>query len=109
MAMTRAILVALALSLFIEASANAGQLLDGNKLYDSCEGYTTQAVPGEQAVHFSYCSGYIVGVADSLFGQGAICTPAGVNAVQLVGIVINYLSAHPERRHYSQLLGRRCT
>ena len=90
MKMTRAILVAVALSCFGVGGAHAFD--NGNELHESCQRPESPASRG-------LCSGYIVGVADTLKNLGAFCWPRGSTRGQVTDVVTLYLRDHPEKRH----------
>lgn len=89
--------------LFMSRPADANQVgayVDGNRLYDACTSGNSDG-----------CMSYVSGVVDTLLftgvirnapGQGAsICLPPSVIQQQLVDVVTNYLTAHPETRQYA--------
>lgn len=49
------------------------------------------------------CAAYVEGVTDGFTYDRTICVPSDVNITvrQVVDVVVNYLRAHPEQRHYS--------
>src|SRR5690348_3802091 len=61
--------------------------------------------------HFNqaYCKGYAVGVADALMAANAMkangyevpsaCIPNNVKSEQVRDVLVQYLNAHPEKRH----------
>ena len=53
------------------------------------------------SINSPMCTCYIVGVSDIMSTNGDICLPSNATVQQIVDIVAKYLSAHPERRHYS--------
>ena len=72
--------------------------ITGNRLLEVCTPVQTPS-----------CYAYVEGVVDALqstFGalriqqHALFCLPQGVTSRQLVDIATNYLSDHPERRHY---------
>ena len=99
MEMTRAILVAVALSCFL-ADEGGAQFIDGNKLFQDCEGGDDprQRQPGDPGGHAQWgmCLGFILGVADAR----DFCMPTGVKAGQVKNVVKFYL-----RDHHEKLLG----
>lgn len=51
---------------------------------------------------YSYCLGFISGAADTLvFHTNDVCVPEKVTRGQTMDIVVRYLQAHPEIRHYA--------
>ena len=89
MEMTRATLIAVALSCFVVGGA------DGNELFEDCQ--------KGRGGNFSdgACAGYIVGAHDAYEGVGGFCVPAEANAGQIIDVVKIYLRDHPEKRHLS--------
>lgn len=90
-------------ALFAAQPAQAGWK-SGNDLLKYCEEAEKRTGSG---IDFGVCHGYIQGVIDgsaiSVLSGGtdkAIKVPAGVNSKQLVDIVVTYLRANPEVRHY---------
>lgn len=73
----------------------------GNDLLTDCDG------PAADEGDKSLCLGYILGVVDGAEGLGIaldlgkLNVPPAVTAGQLRDIVVRYLTAHPELRHYS--------
>jgi hypothetical protein len=47
------------------------------------------------------CLGFLTGVADTLTALKVVCMTPSVTVEQLKDIVMNFLSAHPESRHFS--------
>lgn len=112
--MKYAVMVAALFSLLPHPST--AQNLDGNSLLEACEA-------SEQDVRLAFCTGYILGLVEgikwgsvvSVMDSGAeletadlnglsdvllgYCNPAEVELRQHRDIVVNYLLAHPERRH----------
>ena len=69
----------------------------GNDIYASCSDTSSRFEDG-------YCFGYIVGATDVLIGSRSgqlVCLPEGVNAQQLVDVVMKYLRDTPELRERS--------
>ena len=62
---------------------------DGNALFDACQ-------DGNDNVKWGYCTGYIGGVADSLYAGSSLCLPDNVKFGQLRDVVAEWLRAHPE-------------
>lgn len=88
-------------------TANCGALhakttnyfMSGNKLLEGCD------VP-KQSYPLGICTGYSVAVMDAMLAGQAVngytaCAPVGVTASQVRDVVIGYLKAHPEVRHYA--------
>jgi hypothetical protein len=78
--------------------AIAGEV-SGNDLLDWCK----KPVPMG-----AMCVGYIVGASDAnldffnaLGAEHLFCIPNGVTREQTRDVVVKYLNAHPERRHFS--------
>jgi Rap1a immunity proteins len=81
----------------------------GNDLYSEC------TAPADWQRRFLFCYGYIEGIADAEDAEdlrvigfmdpkakaNAFYLPAGVQAGQLPDVAVQYLQAHPERRHNS--------
>lgn len=80
--------------------AYAGSL-DGNKLFEECS--ATASSYGD-AVKLVACNNYVVGVVDGYRltdeGDKYLRIPDGVTGKQLQDIVLKYLMAHPEKRHW---------
>jgi hypothetical protein len=76
------------------ATANGGAFYDGNQLFSFCS-----PTPGD------FCRAYITGAVDALLRprpEGIdFCLTDKVIVNQLVDVVMNYLRAHPEKRHYA--------
>ena len=66
----------------------------GNDLYRYCSAGIGVAIE-------NLCNAYIVGAVDVMMATGYVCLPKDFIAKQVVDIVINYLRAHPEKRHYT--------
>lgn len=62
----------------------------GDQLYDHCS-------TGPDA----YCMGYVAGETDTLTTYRFACLPPNATVREAVDIVMNFLRAHPETRHYS--------
>jgi hypothetical protein len=67
----------------------------GNQLYEYCQREASLV-----------CLGYVMGVADTIADASSagdmttrICPDRGVNPGQMMDVVVNFLRAHPERRH----------
>ena len=77
---------------------HAGTLEDGQDLKQYC---AEDAAHVEQAV----CFAYILGIADLLAGFDVfgfrVCFPEEVDLKLMVATTEKYLSAHPERLHYT--------
>jgi len=104
--MRRTLLIAVVLACFVAGKSDAAPppgervvIEKGNELFDQCKGFTSKKVPAADAWRFTYCQGYISGVADTLSGLKAICPPRKVNSHQYVGVVVDYLTAHPKLRN----------
>jgi hypothetical protein len=89
-------------SLVAVGTGVAGEFLNGNSLFDQCQGEDA-AGQRERDYKTGLCTGYVIGVADALH-ETSFCVPGGptgVSAAQLRDVVKLYLHDHPERRHYS--------
>jgi hypothetical protein len=93
------IVLAFAFCLFGSAAASAG-FQDGNTLYTNCK-------DEKNSNSVLLCYGYIMGVADMTAFEDAVqkkcvwfALPNGVNPTQLRDVVLKYLVANPEIRHY---------
>jgi Rap1a immunity proteins len=100
--MTRAILIAVALSsLVVGGEATAG-FTDGNGLFRDCQGgddpRETQAGDPGGYSEWGMCLGYILGVADA-FDDNLFCLPNGVERGQIKDVVKLWFRDHPEKRH----------
>jgi hypothetical protein len=90
-------IVALSMVLAVPAAAEEiSHAMDGNRLFKLCT--------GPSQVERAACYGYMEGVLDSLnahlmIDEGANCVRAGIQTEQVHDVVVNYLRAHPERRH----------
>lgn len=85
------------------AVVQAGEFIDGNKLYEMCS--EDESSPNHYQFT-AWCTGYILGTYDTIRGSGlssnlAICVPTGVSSGQLTDIVVKALREHPEVRHNS--------
>ena len=80
---------------FSSQHTQAGVFLSGNTLY----GYINGSNPYDQ----NDALGFISGIADAetTLDKQRFCMPDQVSRGQAKDIVTNYLSAHPELRHYS--------
>lgn len=78
------------------AQSDVAALATGNNLYEACTGTQGTAQLG--------CTGYIMGVADTLYalpsytGKAVVCLPDGYDLQQVKDVVVKYLGAHPEDR-----------
>lgn len=94
--MLRTVAVLIAVGLSSQHAQAVRGFLSGNKLYDYITG--SDVTLQQDAV------GYVGGVADaeeSTPNKPRFCMPEQVSRGQARDIVRNYLSAHPELRHYS--------
>lgn len=84
--------------LLLLASANAatGQFYDGNRIHRAC------TTPPEKSYQESaFCFGYVTAAFDALTAQGYDCPGTGkITAQQIREIATNYLTKHPEIRHF---------
>lgn len=78
-----------ALSLFLNAPAQADWLIKGHQLKAQCELDATHA-------EWTFCDGYVVGVAESLKLGGAICQPDTEAPTTLSKVVLTYLRGHED-------------
>lgn len=82
------------------AEPDRGAFISGNKLLTLCR----QGKSGHEASKWS-CSSYVQGVADAAItfdrGRNAVnmCIPLGVASEQIQDVTVQWLEAHPERRH----------
>ena len=93
-AVTRAILLAAALSVLIATGAAAADgmvdWLNGNQLLEACQ----------QEVRL--CTGYVSGVTAAAQLASSVCIPSStVTTTQLTDLVQLWLRDHPETRHHS--------
>ena len=63
----------------------------GDQLYEDCNA----ELGSPQNV---FCTGYVMGVSDSLVSERLICTPEGVGAAQEIGVIVNFLRDRREER-----------
>jgi hypothetical protein len=70
--------------------------------------WLASACVSRQAGDRSFCYGYVLGIADQLATNGAVCRPATVSGEQLVNTVRSHLAASPNdlQRHASFLIRR---
>jgi Rap1a immunity proteins len=66
----------------------------GNSLLAQCQS-------ANNSYDRAYCDGYSAGVIDTLSTLKMICPPVGATDQQVSDIIVNYLVAHPEWRHYT--------
>jgi hypothetical protein len=71
-------------------AAWVGAFMNGNALYDACMNRDPN----------SFCAGYIEGVADMASQVGLACLPIYSTKLQVTDMVKQYLTKHPEQRHY---------
>jgi len=77
---------------------------DGNKLYTACQEEDDNSVSYVQ--QSAECHGYITGVIDAIngpdrgVGDFTFCVPPEALGLQVMDIVTNWLSNHPQDRHY---------
>src|SRR5262249_11188381 len=93
----RVLLFAVGLSACVCSWGNAAYAFfrSGNDLLQTCQNQSTYLI----------CLGYVEGVVDDwdeyrTANRKATCIPVGVAAKQVADIVVNYLNAHPEVRHW---------
>lgn len=80
-----------ALMLAVCCTCNAG-FMDGKDLSDL---YDMQGPPENRSLAYTKLYGYVIGVHD--LGDGILwCAPDGTRVAQLLKIVQNHISAHPE-------------
>jgi hypothetical protein len=82
----------LLIGLLLLSSPVMAEYKDGNSLYADMN--------SEGLVNPSVALGYVEGVVD-VYQKTSVCIPLNVQAGQVLGVVKNYLGAHPESRHYS--------
>ena len=102
--MKKIIAAALGLSLSMHCDLAQAGFESGNQLFDSCTAKEGSTLYFQRQAR---CNAYIIGVYETtiFFAQyndvgKMICVPDGVTAGQLVDVVTNYMSQHPENRHY---------
>jgi hypothetical protein len=83
------------------ASAYGGYFDSGNELFSHC---TAREADELHYLKTAECRGYITGVVDHVLLWREVvdepdCLPEGVNKGQLVAVVVQYLTNHPEERH----------
>jgi Rap1a immunity proteins len=66
----------------------------GNQLYKDC-------ITQERSIQSDFCIGYLEGAVDAFSSDGTLCLPPNVAAGQVQDMVMSYLRAHPENRHYT--------
>src|SRR4051794_15042786 len=64
----------------------------GNKLLSDCS-----EPPGQFG--YAYCMGYVYGVGETS-ASGVFCPVKGITRGQAIDVVVHYLQAHPEIKHY---------
>jgi Rap1a immunity proteins len=67
----------------------------GNDLYEKC------IMQAGDMFGQGYCAGYMVGAADAFTYDGTMCLPPGVTEGQVEDVVLTYVRAHPDTRHYA--------
>ncbi|WP_157619732.1 Rap1a/Tai family immunity protein [Skermanella stibiiresistens] len=90
-----AVVVMVALGLMSSVPGNAqGYYQNGNSLLAMCQG---------EWIDKTYCLGYVTAAAELAAHDGynglKACIPSGVLSGQLMDTSVQYLIAHPERRH----------
>lgn len=93
------IVMAITLSWFITGAADAGGFVDGNKLYEWCQGFTPQTSVPRDGYRFSSCEAYVLGSADVPYTRG-FCLDDRVTSTQIVDVVVAFLRDHPGGRHH---------
>ena len=78
--------------------AEAG-FMDGNKLLTRCRNET-------DVYDQAYCLAYIVAITDTLWGENAVqgyraCPLGSLVQGRALDIVVSWLEAHPQHRHFS--------
>lgn len=78
-----------ALFLFLNTPAQAEWLIKGHQLKAQCELDATHS-------EWTFCDGYVVGVAESLKLGGGVCQPDDIAPTDLSKIVLAYLRGHED-------------
>ena len=95
------IVLAAVMAVSVASAAQAAQGVDfedGNDLYAKCNSpYAT--------MNWFMCLGYVECISDALGSGSSIngytaCMPAGASAGQAMDVVKQFLTAHPELRHF---------
>ena len=102
--MPRFHLVALAATMagmLLGPQAVLADFLDGNELLDRC---SVSELDNLRYQKTAMCQGYVSGALDMLDfigdgGEEKVCPSGRVTVGQAVDVMINYLQAHPDRRH----------
>jgi hypothetical protein len=96
-------LTAAVLALVLGVSQASAGFLDGNKLYELCDGNfgSTWFVMGVLDADASAVLGFDRETGKAFDLQKSICLPPDVIAGQAKDVVCKYLEDHPENRHYS--------
>src|SRR5215831_3772857 len=93
----RALVVAVGLLWPVSASSQqpitTTGFASGVRLYDTCV--------AQEILKRQYCLAYVAGMTDAFTWDGFVCTPLDVTEDQVHVVVVNYLRAYPENRHYS--------
>lgn len=93
------IIIAASSALWSASAFSQTGFMDGNELLTDC---TARIETVEGIRKRAQCQGFIMGVTDGLSHEAAkVCVPSNIVLKQAEDIVVNYLSAHPEGRHYS--------
>src|SRR5215472_5234939 len=65
----------------------------GNNLYEACA--------ASEILKRQYCLAYVAGLTDAFIWDGFVCTPLHLTEEQVRDLVVNFLGAHPDYRHYT--------
>jgi hypothetical protein len=77
----------------------------GNSLLKACNTYLSGIDKGTQLQQLisshsvGWCAGLVIGVSQSLYYTGKVCTPTMATQGQGVRVVVKYLEEHPDRLH----------
>src|SRR5262245_1198825 len=87
---------ALLLAAAMQGREAYGGWLTGNQLLAACSDMNV--------IEYQLCMGYVIGIADSMISRpdaiANACFARGMQRGQLIAVVKNYLTAHPEQLHY---------
>ncbi len=94
----------------MSGEASAVYFITGNVLLDRC----TASQTGNGLTDLAFCAGYVTDIADTLdrttitvspdsggHWQIRACVPTGVSISQLMDVVVRYLRASPDVRHFN--------
>lgn len=79
------------------------QALTGNQLHDVCEQSEAECNAAIMGMWEGIVAGADVALPKDDDAQNAmrICVPEGVTYYQIIDVMVDYLSEHPENRHYT--------